>query len=114
MSAADRLRQRLALGQTQGSVGEIIPTGDPFRPLREQGKDDEPISNGRLVAAALRAATSNFGVPGHMNDLLSMGAQNFIIMLMERKLLEQFQAGETTREEDDIVIRMQGILSCLV
>ena len=48
MSAADRLRQRLALGQTQGSVGEITPTGDPFRAIREQyGKDDDLVTSGR-------------------------------------------------------------------
>ena len=48
MSAADRLRQRLALGQTQGSVGEITPTGDPFRAVREQyGKDDDLVTSGR-------------------------------------------------------------------
>ena len=110
MSAADRLRQRLALGQTQGSVGEITPTGDPFRAIREQyGKDDDSVTSGRVVSAALRAATSTLGVPGQVNDLLSLGARDFIIMLMERKVLEQFQAGETTPEEDDIVIRMQGM-----
>ena len=48
MSAADRLRQGLALGQTQGSVGEITPTGDPFRAIREQyGKDDDLVTSGR-------------------------------------------------------------------
>jgi hypothetical protein len=110
MSAADRLRQRLAQGQTQGSVGEITPTGDPLRAIREQyGKDDDLVSSGRVLAAGLRAATGYFGVQGHVNDLLSLGARDFIIMMMERKLLEQFQAGETTPAEDDIVIRMQGM-----
>ena len=48
MSAADRLRQRLALGQTQGSVGEITSTGDPFRAIREQyGKDDDLVTSER-------------------------------------------------------------------
>ena len=48
MSAADRLRQRLAQGHTQGSVGEITPTGDPFRAIRDQyGKDDDLVTSGR-------------------------------------------------------------------
>ena len=67
------------------------------------------VSSGRVLAAGLRAATGYFGVQGHVNDLLSLGARDFIIMMMERKLLEQFQAGETTSAEDDIVIRMQGL-----
>ena len=39
MSEADQLRQRLAQGQGPLSAGEIPPTGDPFRAMREQWHD---------------------------------------------------------------------------
>ena len=110
MSEADQLRQRLTQGHGLLSAGENAPTGDPFRAFREQYKDKgKNVPHGQVLTAALRAASSYLGVSGQLNDLVSIGAQGFIIMLIEKKLLECFQTKATTAEEDKIVVRMQKL-----
>ena len=108
LSEADQLRQRLSSEAGQLSAGEITPTGDPFRALREQFKGKN-APHGRVLTAALRAAASHLGVSGQTNDLISLGAQAFIIMLIQKKLLESFQSKDTTVAEDKIVVRMQKL-----
>ena len=108
LSEADQLRQRLSSEAGQLSAGEITPTGDPFRALREQFKGKN-APHGRVLTAALRAAASHLGVSGQTNDLISLGAQAFIIMLIQKKLLESFQSKDTTAAEDKIVVRMQKL-----
>ena len=49
------------------------------------------------------------GVTSHMTDLISLGAHDYITMLILKKLLERFQAKTTTAEEDEIVVRMQEL-----
>ena len=108
LSEADQLRRRLASEAGQLSAGEITPTGDPFRALREQFKG-KSAPHGRVLTAALRTAASLLGVSGQTNDLISLGAEAFIIMLIQKKLLESFQSKDTTAAEDKIVVRMQKL-----
>ena len=110
LSEADQLRLLLAQGNGQLSAGENTPTGDPFRAFRDQYKDKgKHVSHGQVLTAALRAASSYLGVSGQLNDLISIGAESFVIMLIEKKLIECFQAKTTTPEEDKIMVRMQKL-----
>ena len=90
------------------SAGATPIAGDYFKPLRDANKANK-VDLSRLTPAALRMVCTYLAVSAHVVDLISMGANDFVIMVIEKKRLEQFQVKETTTEESGVIMRMGGL-----
>lgn len=104
----DQLREKVSKGAVTGSAGMKTPQGDPFRPLRDLFKS--PTADiGRIITMGLRDASNCLAVHAPITDLISLGARDYIIMVLYKKLREKFQVRTTTKEEEAIVIWMQDL-----